>query len=634
MISAFRRSLETWPVRLFFLLMVAAFVLWGVNDAARMIGTDTWVAKIGSDTIETAAFQRAFQNDMAAFSARLPAGQEATPAMRRAVADQTLARMVAQASLAAEIKRLHIVVPDPLLRQAVFAMPAFKNPAGVFDRARFLQVLSQNGLNEAEFLSLARADMAQRQLLGVLGAGTLAPALLTDRIFSFARAQRSADTLTFPFAAAPAPAAPDAATLKRWYQNHPHRYSAPEYRRIQAVVLSPDSIAKGLSVTDAELRASYERHKSDYIRPEKRSAEVISTANEADAKALADAWRQGADWAAMQKAAAAKKAVAVALDNATKAEFPDPALADAIFAASGPGVVGPIKGALGWHVIDVTAITPGLSQSFDQVKAALRQRALADKATGLMYDRANKIDNILGSGAGLNELPSDLGLIGIEGTLDAKGEGLNGQPAPLPGPAPLRAALIAAAFKLTANAPPELTEVQTGNGGSAYYAMVVQKIIPSAIRPYDAVAAQVLADWTAAQRRHAQNVAATAAMLAIRGGKTIDAVAKADGLSVGRTPMILRDQTGTGVAPGVQRVLFGLKPHQPAMVETADAFVVLVPDTIRAPDPKADPIDYDALQSEITSQLTGDIQTVFADALRQRAHVRIEQKNFDSIVQP
>ena len=47
---------------------------------------------------------------------------------------------------------------------------------------------------------------------------------------------------------------------------------------------------------------------------------------------------------------------------------------------------------------------------------------LADKAADLMYDRANKVDNVLGSGASLDEMPSDLGLVGVAGTLDAAGQ--------------------------------------------------------------------------------------------------------------------------------------------------------------------------------------------------------------------
>ncbi len=40
---------------------------------------------------------------------------------------------------------------------------------------------------------------------------------------------------------------------------------------------------------------------------------------------------------------------------------------------------------------------------------------LAAKAADMMYDRANKVDNVLGSGASLDEMPSDLGLAGVAG---------------------------------------------------------------------------------------------------------------------------------------------------------------------------------------------------------------------------
>ena len=57
MIASFRRYLDTWVVRGFFLIMVLAFVVWGVGDVVRMVGTSTWVAKVGGQTIEGAQLQ-------------------------------------------------------------------------------------------------------------------------------------------------------------------------------------------------------------------------------------------------------------------------------------------------------------------------------------------------------------------------------------------------------------------------------------------------------------------------------------------------------------------------------------------------------------------------------------------------
>ena len=74
MISTFRRYLETWYVRAFFLVMVAAFVLWGVGDMLRVVGTSTWVAKVAGTTIETAGCGATVAGAVCPSPAPLPLG--------------------------------------------------------------------------------------------------------------------------------------------------------------------------------------------------------------------------------------------------------------------------------------------------------------------------------------------------------------------------------------------------------------------------------------------------------------------------------------------------------------------------------------------------------------------------------
>ena len=118
MITAFRRYLETWVVRGFFLIMVAAFVIWGVGDVVRMVGSSpTWVAKLGDQTVEGQQFQDAYQREMAQVTRSLPSGQEPTQAVRNNTAKQTLQQLVTQAALDVELQRLRVVVPDAAVRQ-------------------------------------------------------------------------------------------------------------------------------------------------------------------------------------------------------------------------------------------------------------------------------------------------------------------------------------------------------------------------------------------------------------------------------------------------------------------------------------------------------------------------------------
>src|SRR4051794_22661306 len=106
MITTFRRYLETWVVRGFFLIMVFAFISWGVGDVIRLVGTSTWVAKVGGQTIEGQQLQDAYQREMAQMTRNLPAGQEPSPEMRTSVANEALQRLIAQSALAQELQRL------------------------------------------------------------------------------------------------------------------------------------------------------------------------------------------------------------------------------------------------------------------------------------------------------------------------------------------------------------------------------------------------------------------------------------------------------------------------------------------------------------------------------------------------
>lgn len=634
MITAFRRYLETWVVRGFFLIMVAAFVVWGVGDVVRMVGTSpTWVAKVGDQTVESQQLQEAYQRQIAQLRAKLPSGQEPSQEVRNSVARAAMQQLISQAALDQELQRLHIVAPDAAVRQSVFATPAFNGANGQFDRQTFETVLRNNGLTEPRFLDMVRGQLQERQLLEAATAGAAATESMLLPLYQSQFERRSADMVEFPLAAAPEPSAPTEAEQRRWYDNHPDQYSAPEYRRIKAVVLSPETLAKDIPITEADLNAAYQQHLSDYVKAEKRSVEVISVPDEAKASALAATWRSGADWGSMQKAAKEAGGTAISLDDATQSQFPDADLAKTVFGAAQDTVTGPAKGALGWYLARVVNITAGSKRSFADVQDLLRNQVLAAKAADLMYDRANKVDNVLGTGADLDHMPDNLGLVGVAGTLDAEGETQAGTPAPVPGAPELRTALIKTAFTTPKGEPPQLVEVQTpSTGGSAYYALSVEDIIPPAVKPYDAVKQQVTDDWTQAQRRRAEEAAAARLLTAVKGGQSLADAATVAGVTVRRTPLVTREAKTEGMPAQLAQVLFGLKKGEPTMVETPDGFIVATPAEIAEADPKTDPAGFDQLRTAVVRSIAGDLASVFADALRARAQPRINQAALDNIV--
>jgi peptidyl-prolyl cis-trans isomerase D len=640
MLSTLRRYINTWVVRGLFLILVASFGLWGIADVVRNLGISTAVATVDGHRIELPALQDAYQRQLAQVGQMFGANFSPTPAMRRSVADQALDRLITQAVIDTQANRMGLVVTDEALRQATFAIPAFRGSNGQFDRSTFLSVLQRSGLDENRFLALMREDLSERQLLETLRAGTVTPAQLTENLFAYQQEKRTMDAVEFSTAAAPAPSAPTEAQLQRFWDNNPENFSTPELRHIKAIVLSVQTIARDIDVSDQDVQAAYDQRRSTYEVPEKRSAQVLLAPTQQQADDLAQLWRSGAPWPQMQDAANHDGGSAVELDDATAAEFPDPALASAVFAAPLDSVPAPVQTALGWHVLRVIKTTPGVSTSFEQARESLRTEIAEQRASDQIYDYANKVQDAMAGGAKLDELPQGLGLAAATGTLDAQGNTPQGQPAPIPGSPELRSALIAAAFAAKLDEPPHLTEVPgTAPAGQpaapvAYYAVTVDSITPPAVKPFDSVRDQVRQDWMRDAQRHEQEMAAARLYSALQSGQPIADAALVAGVQVRHLPPTGRQNPPEGVPPQLLQPLFGMKKGEATMIETAEGFLVGVLTDIQTPDATSDPIGYGRMRDSLARAIGDDIETTYITALRTAAKPQINSQMLDSVVQP
>jgi peptidyl-prolyl cis-trans isomerase D len=634
MLSTFRIYLNTWPARVFFLLLTSSFILWGVTDVVRNISHDSSVARVAGHKIEMPELQEQYRRDLAQVTRMLGGKEEPGAEMRRTVAEQAAEQLVTQAALAINVHALGIAVPDAALRTAVADNPAFRDAKGQFNRYALEAWLRNNNLSEQGFLDMLRRDLAQRQVLGTVSAGTVPPDTLVRQVFKAQQEKRLAEAVELPFDAAAALPAPTDAQLHRWWQNHPESFSTPEYRRIKAVVLSAETIAKDVTVSDEELHSAYDQRESEFSVPERRSVQVLLSQDEAAAQKLADQWIAGADWAQIQQAAQQAGAAPAELPDAQRGDFPVPELADAVFATPESTVAPPVHSPLGWHVFRVTKVTPAGTRSFEEVRDELRARVVQDKAADLIYDRANMVEDQLAGGTGLDKLSPDLGLAGVTGTLDEHGNTPAGEPAPIPGSPELRAALIQAAFQAKKDDAPHLTEAPSGaNGAQSFFAVAVEDIIAPALKPFEQVADAVRADWTRDAVRHEQEQVAAKLLTAVKGGQKLAEAAAAAGLTARRLPAAGRQKATEGVPVQLVPALFSLKPGEATMVETANGFVVAVLAEIQEADPKADAAGYGQVRDALARTMSEDLQNVFAGAVRDRAHPRMNRAMVDSIAQ-
>jgi peptidyl-prolyl cis-trans isomerase D len=355
--------------------------------------------------------------------------------------------------------------------------------------------------------------------------------------------------------------------------------------------------------------------------------QVIAVGDLASSSRLEAAWKHGASWDKMQAMAKQYGATAVALDKAAQTQIPSAGLAQAVFAAPVGKVVGPVAGDAGMYVFKVTD-QGQTGPDPAALRAQVTQQLQLQKAQAEVAQDVDSLQDALAGQTPLDQLPGNLGLVAVQGTLNAQGATPEGGPAPIPGGDALKTAVVQAVFAAHQGDQPQLIN---GPDGS-YFAFVVEQVQPPALQPFAQVRAQVQAAWTSDAKTRTAEAQAAALLHAVQQGQSLDAAAKAAGLAVSQVPGLTRNPQQAGQAQ-LSALMFSLKLGQAGMLQTSSGFTVAVLANVVDPIPANDPTDVQQLQQQITRALQNDLGESFLAGLQARDKVSVNQKMLMQIYQ-
>jgi peptidyl-prolyl cis-trans isomerase D len=639
MLTALRRLASTWVAKALFVLLVLSFGIWGVGDMVRNLGRDTALARVNGQPIELEEAQTALRRELERLSRTVGSRLENDPRMRRALAEQAVDQLVLDRVLREETARLGIAVPDAVVREFVFAVPSFRGAAGDgFSRAAFESFLRSNGLTEAQFLALVRADLARQQVSTAVRAGAAAPSILAGRLLRWRDQQRAATVVSLPTSAVPEPAAPTEVALRRFHENNPQLFSSPEYREAAVAVLTAEIMSREVEVAEADIAAAYEQRRGSFEKPERRTLEQVLIADEAAARRVFEELSADPEMAFDDLAAraAASGGQAIGLGAVDRAGLPVPELAEAAFSIAPGSVSPPIRSPFGWHVLRVTGVEPGESRTLEAVRDELRAALAQERAADLAFERANQVEDALAGGATLEEAAKRFGLGYAAIRTDASGNGPDGTRVELPVIEDSREPLLRAVFEAEPGVAPRLKETEAG-----FVAVDLREVAPPALRPFETVESEVRGAFLADARRRAQEERAAALLATTRTGKSLADAAREAGLGSREVGALTRSPDrdgatagGGAVPPELLAPLFELRVGEATMVPTRDGFVVAQILEVREPDPDADKEALARLRDQAGRAIAADLEAQFVAALRARADVRINSRLMDSLAQP
>lgn len=524
------RSFASSPIGLIvFGLIILGLLAFGVSLGGR----DNVVARVGSVEISDQDFADAYQNALNRYAQQQ--GRVLSPSQAVAIGfpDSVLVDLLRNAVIDDRVDRLGLGVSDETVAVAIAQEPAFRTSDGAFSQVILDNYLRSTGLTERELIEQERQQVLREQIArAIVSPDTPLPSSYSEIMSTFFTEQRvveyaiiGPDNLEDQGVAEPTDE-----ELEAYFTDNATRWQAPELRTVDLLELTPERLANLEAVTDTEVVAAYEARRDELGTPEERtvSQQIFNSRDEADriAGLLAD----GVDYAELVENGEIEP---TSLGTVARTALFDPAVRAAAFALE-EGETDIVEGRSGATLVHVSEVIEGDVPELEEVADDIRQGIAEGLAVADVNTLFLDIEDARAAGLTLPEVAEQLDLAVETITVDANGNGPNGEPVdPLPG----GNVLVTNVFESDVGLADAAIRLP---GDAAYLWYEVTEVSPQRQRSLDEVRDQVTEAWRGdAVNLRIEAIAESMAAL-LRTGEPIEDIEAALGVSFQRSEALTR----------------------------------------------------------------------------------------------
>nr|WP_323778733.1 SurA N-terminal domain-containing protein [Amylibacter sp.] len=599
------QSKVMWVIMGLLMLGLTGFGIGGIGGGnIRSIGT------VGDEPIDTNTYARAYQNAAGRLNQQAGRTLTAVELENFGVQEQVLDAVVGQAALNNEAAMRGLSVGDETVRTTILQSTQFQGLDGTFDRENYNFYLErQLGITAGEFETLIRKENARSLVENTIVSGVSGDLTVPTTLMNFAQQERSfewaalvEDNLGTPI---PTPSDED---LQAYYDAHAANYLSPLTRNITFAWLNPTDLLDKVAVDEADIRESYDLQSDRFNKVEQRAVDRIIFPTTEDAQSARD--RLDAQTATFSEIVAERGLEDADVDQGEVSRSDlGTAVGDLLFAATEPGVVGPVQSDLGPALFRINAVLAADSTPYEDVRDELRNELAGESARRLVSDRVTEIDDLLAGGADLEALAKD-----TEMTLNTIAY-FEGSDAAIAGYEEFRAA----AMDAQQGDFPEVLDLSDGG----VFALRLDSIDQPKAIPLDEVLEKVTTDWRAEQLNTALKALAERLKPGLEKGGDLSIM----GLNLTPVDGIKRNSYLEQLPPTAVLEAYKLAKGDVAIVDGGDSVVLLRLTNITEFDPDLDGNDVvlERIKGQLDAQISIDMLSYYTNALQTEAGVQLNR---------
>jgi peptidyl-prolyl cis-trans isomerase D len=413
MIAGFRKSLRSWAtVALLFIALVAivvtGFGTGGVGGLGSLGGgagdPGEALASVNGEPVTASEV-----NDLVNRTYARARQQQPTLDMASFLAGGAFEQVVDQLIVARSVQAFGegqgLLVSNRMIDREIVNIPAFRNLTGQFDQNVMRQQLQQQSISEARFRQDVAQSLMQRQLLGPIALGARVPEGIARQYANLLLERRRGRVAAVSSAALTQGIAPSEAEIAAFYNANRQMFTLPERRVIKYAVIGAEQIGQAGQATEAEIAAVYRNSPQSYAARETRTIQAIVLTTQQAANDFAARVRGGTSFVEAA-AQAGFSAGDVTFANRSRQQFEgvsNSEVAAAAFAAPQGAVAGPIRSAIGFHIVRVEAINQIAARPLETVRGEIAAAINARKRVEALADLVAQVEEKLADGASFEE---------------------------------------------------------------------------------------------------------------------------------------------------------------------------------------------------------------------------------------
>src|SRR6266478_3907025 len=232
-------------------MLIISFGLWGIGDMLKMGGRSSEVAHIGGThiplygwlggtSVSVEEVRNRFNLQLEQIQRQTGQRPEPEQALRYGLHIRALEDVVQRAVIDNAMQQYGLVVSNGEGQSVIAKNPSFQGVGGSFDKQRYLSLLQQARISEAQYIADVRREIASAQLFGTVRTEGLAPKQLRDDIFKMERERRVAETVYVSDSVIATVPKPTAEQLNSYFDTNKSKFQIPEFRAFAYVLLTTD----------------------------------------------------------------------------------------------------------------------------------------------------------------------------------------------------------------------------------------------------------------------------------------------------------------------------------------------------------------------------------------------------------